>query len=401
MNEKIAMGFHTCIDYELIWNIKIIKDQIEKFDIHKKDLNMDMEALSERDIWIISLAHLKAGIGCEIIPQRNELCEKFAKHFRYKITLGGTSTRAAIAVSHLHCPSLIQTSCYNKYVRKLLPKNIRLVPGIKEDETIYPHVVLQCNSGVRIKANDIDFITPRENRILISCDKYSLELPVLEKEFGREIRECKVFLSGSFTEISDFEILKDRIEKTYNLLSYLPKDAIVVMEDGHYIKEKFRDYIHNRLSDCIDILSMNEDELQKYVGHRINIMECDEVVDAVKYVYEKVKIKNILIHSAAWAIVYGKNASKLYSSLEGGITMAATRFRKGDEFDMEDYLYTKTIKNKIDSEIFCMELQKKYGDKICCLPSKDMSFVKKPTVVGLGDAFVGGLLPELLKINQM
>ncbi|MFC2282962.1 MAG: ADP-dependent glucokinase/phosphofructokinase, partial [Lachnoanaerobaculum saburreum] len=264
MNEKIAMGFHTCVDYELLWNTSIVEEQIKRFDIHDKELKLDIDILSERDIWIVSLAHLKEGIGCEVIPKTEMQSKEFAKHFEYKITLGGTSTRAAIAISRLGYPSLIQTSCYNEYVRKLLPNCVRAIPGVKDKEIVYPHIVLQCAGGVRVKANDIDFTTPRENRILISYDEDSLNLAVLEDEFGNEIRGCEAFLLGSFTEILDFEILKDRIKKTYNILSYLSDKAVVVMEDGCYTKEEFRKYIHNSLSDRIDILSMNEDELQKY-----------------------------------------------------------------------------------------------------------------------------------------
>ena len=396
MNEKIAMGFHTCVDYELVWNENIVEEQIRKHNIHNKDLEMNIDILSERDIWIASIAHLKEGIGCEVIPKTEKLSKEFAMHFEYKITLGGTATRAAIAISKLGYPSLIQTSCYNEHVRKLLPENIRAIPGIKGKEIVYPHIVLQCAGGIRIKANDIDFITPRENRILISYDEDSLNLPVLEKEFGNEIKECEVFLLGSFTEIMDFDILKDRIEKTYNMLSYLPEDAIVVMEDGCYLKEEFRHYIHSKLSTRANILSMNEDELQSYIGYRINIMDVDEVMNGIKYIYNKTGIKNILIHSAAWVIAYGENAKKLKPALDSGIAMSATRFRKGDDFNKEDYAYTGSISNKTEGEKFCKKLEQEYGEYICCVPCKDLSFVKHPTVVGLGDAFVGGLVLGLL-----
>ena len=29
MDEKIAMGFHTCVDYELIWDRNVIEEQIK------------------------------------------------------------------------------------------------------------------------------------------------------------------------------------------------------------------------------------------------------------------------------------------------------------------------------------------------------------------------------------
>lgn len=400
MNERIALGFHTCVDYELVWDVKVVEDQIKKFDIHAEDLKMDIDVNSERDIWIRSLAHLQAGVGCEMVPNTSEICVDFAEHFKYDVTLGGTPTRAAIILDRLGYPSLLQTSCYNEHVKRLMPQSVRALPGTSADHEIYPHVVFQCSGGIRIHANDIDFVTPRENRILISRDEDSLNMPVLDKEFGNMIKESEVFLLGSFTEILDFEILKDRMEKTSNMLSYLPQDAFVVMEDGCYIKPEFRIYVHEQLAKQINLLSMNEDELQQYVGKKISILDPDEVMDAVKYVYKNVGIKNILVHSAAWALIYGEEAEKLIESLEGGVTMAATRFRIGDRFTPKDYEQTKHIKDKEDSETFCKHLSELYGNMICCIPCKDLSYVKNPTVVGLGDSFAGGLLPGLLKINR-
>ena len=47
MNEKIALGFHTCVDYELVWDSRVMEEQIEKFDIHADELKMDIEVDSE------------------------------------------------------------------------------------------------------------------------------------------------------------------------------------------------------------------------------------------------------------------------------------------------------------------------------------------------------------------
>lgn len=397
MKERIALGFHTCVDYELVWDTGIIERQIRAFDIHADELKMDIEADSERAVWIISLAHLKAGIGCEILPDMSETCVEFSNHFDYKITLGGTPTRAAIILDRMGYPSLLQTSCYNEHVKRMMPAKVRVLPGVDaEHEEIYPHIILQCAGGVRIQANDIDFITPRENRILISRDEYSLNMPILDDAFGEMIRECKVFLLGSFTEIMDFDVLKDRMKKTKNLLSYLPKNATIVMEDGCYIKSEFRHYVHQQLAPQLDLISMNEDELQQYIEKKIEILNPQAVKEAIEYVYKKIGMKRIIIHSAAWALVYGEQVDAWKIPLESGVIMAATRFRKGDHFTVDDYEQTKELPDKKDSVIFCKQIKDIIGDKIYCIPCKDLSFVKNPTVVGLGDSFAGGLLLGLL-----
>jgi len=402
MKERIALGFHTCVDYELEWSTQVVEAQIKALNIHADELKMDMAVDSERAIWLVSLAHLQAGIGCEIIPDISELCVDFANHFEYEVTLGGTPTRAAIVLDRLGYPSMLQTSCYNKHVERLMPASVRVLPGGSADYSrIFPHVVLQCSGGVRIQANDIDFVTPRENRILISRDVDSLNMPVLVEEYGKMISECEIFLLGSFTQILDSEILKDRMEKTKRLLSHLPGDAIVVMEDGCYIKKEFRHYVHRQLAPQINMLSMNEDELQQYIETAIDILDPEAVKKAVEYVYNNTGIKKILVHSEAWALVYGEDADSMRTSLDGGVMMSATRFRMGDDFTPGDYAQTKDIPDKADSAVFCERMGEILGDKICCIPCKDLSYVKNPTVVGLGDAFAGGLLPGLLKENRV
>ncbi|MGB8453654.1 MAG: ADP-dependent glucokinase/phosphofructokinase [Anaerocolumna sp.] len=401
MNERIALGFHTCVDYELIWDIRVVERQILAFDIHADELKMDIDVDSERAIWIMSLAHLQAGIGCEIIPDMSEMCVEFSNHFNYKVTMGGTPTRAAIILERLGYSSILQTSCYNEHVERMMPEKVRILPGTDKDNTkIYPHVVLQCPGGVRIHANDIDFVTPRENRILISRDEDSLNMPILDETFGKMITECEVFLLGSFTEIIDFDVLKDRMEKLKRLLSYLPNDAIIVMEDGGYIKSEFRRYVHQQLAPQIDIVSMNEDELQQYIGKKIDILNPEAVNEALEYIYEKIGIKRIIIHSSAWALVYGEKVDDIKASLEGGVIMAATRFRIGDDFTVEDYVQTKELADKKDSIIFCKRIKEILGNRIYGIPCKDLSYIENPTVVGLGDSFVGGLLPGLLKENR-
>lgn len=401
MGEKIAMGFHTCVDYELVWDTHVVEEQIRAFDIHADELKLDTEVDSERAIWIVMLAHLKEGIGGEMVPDTSEACEQFASHFEYAITMGGTPTRAAIVLDRLGYHTTLQTSCYNEHVKRLMPARVCVLPGVEPGhDKVYPHVVLQCRGGVRIHANDIDFVTPRENRLMVSRDADSLNMPILPEEFGKMIEDAEVFLLGCFSEIIDSDILKSCMEKTRALFSHLPEDALVLAEDGCYVKKDFRYYVHEQLASVIDILSMNEDELQEYIGKKINILDSEAVKEAVEFVHKNSGIPTILVHSAAWALAYGEKAQSMHKSLEGGVAMAATRFRLGDDFTPEDYEETKNMAGRADSIIFCEKMEEMLGERICCIPCKDLSYVEHPTVVGLGDSFAGGLLPGLLKENR-
>lgn len=401
MGERIAMGFHTCVDYELIWDTQVVEEQIKAFDIHAEELRMDMEMDSERSVWIACLAHLKEGIGGEMVPDTTKICEEFASHFTYVVTLGGTPTRAAIILDRLGYDTALQTSCYNEQVKRLMPARVRVLSGVDAaHDRIYPHVVLQCRGGVRIHANDIDFVTPRENRLMVSRDINSLQMPILPDQFGKMIVDAEVFLLGCFSEVIELDVLKDCMEKTKALLSYLPQDACIVLEDGCYVKKDFRYYVHSQLADTVHVLSMNEDELQQYIGKRIDIFDPEAVKDTVKYVSERSGIQTILVHSAAWVLAYGELAQSMHNALKGGMQTASTRFRMGDALTRKDYEETENIPDRADSIAFCNKIKEIWSEQLCCIPCKDLSYVENPTVVGLGDSFVGGLLPGLLKENR-
>ena len=402
MGEKIALGFHTCVDFELTWNVQVLEQMIRELDIRNAEITSGhIPADSERRLLISCLWHMKHGMGCELIPDTNQICLDFANRFRYRVTIGGTATRAAIAVSKIGYDSTIQLCCFNKYMKELLPKEIHYMVGVKRTrDEIYPHVILSYPGGVPIRANDIDFTTPRENRVMFSRDIDSLHMEI-SPDYADMIQDAEVFLLSCFSEILEKDVLKDRMDRTLKLLKALPGDTIVVMEDGCYIRKDFRIYVHEALRGAVDILSMNEDELQEYIGRRIDILDVDQVLGAVKEVYEKVRVPTLLVHSGAWALACGKDAGKYEHALEGGITMASARFRCGDNFGRKEYEETGRLAAKRESTIFSRKIKEKAGEYICCLPSKDLSFVENPTVVGLGDFFAGGLLPCLTKDQRL
>ena len=59
MGEKIAMGFHTCVDYELAWDTAVVEEQIRAYGIRSGELEVKTEADSERMYDKISQAEKK------------------------------------------------------------------------------------------------------------------------------------------------------------------------------------------------------------------------------------------------------------------------------------------------------------------------------------------------------
>jgi ADP-dependent phosphofructokinase/glucokinase len=395
MGTKIAMGFHSAVDFELQWNAGVIEALITKHDIKENELPTDFPVATERDMVVVILTHLKEGTGGEYIPETNKLCKDFASYFTFRRTIGGTATRAAIALSKIGYETDLSMCCYNDVIRILLPPQIHQFPNTGLDEEIYPHVILSYPGGARIRANGIDITTPRENRIMFSNDEAAIRMEV-SKEFSQVMSKTEVFLLGCFSEVLDAEILKDRIEKTAYLLEHLSPHAWAVLEDGCYINKDFRYYVHDCLRKRLDVLSMNEDELQEYIGGKIDILDVGAVRNALSYVHKKAGIPVLVVHSAYWALAYGAKPERLEKALLGGICLSATRFCHGDAFGVSEYESTQALPEKEEGVSFCREMSKESGGRIVCFPAKDLRFVKNPTVVGLGDFFAGGLLPGLL-----
>ena len=95
MGEKIALGFHTCVDYELKWNTGVVEERIKAFDIHEDELKIDVDVKTERDIWISCLAHLKEGMGGEMVPDTPKAVVDFRGTFRVCDYTGGNSDQSS------------------------------------------------------------------------------------------------------------------------------------------------------------------------------------------------------------------------------------------------------------------------------------------------------------------
>lgn len=393
MGEKIAMGFHATVDYELEWDADKFISLVRGYQIRDDELDAELHPDSERNMLRIALAHMREGSGAEFTPETNELCTRFAKHFACRQTLGGTAMRAALAISRLGYGTELSVCCYNRLVRAGIPSNVHCFSNIGEGcEAVYPHVVLTYPSGVRIKANDIDFVTPRENRILFSNDEEAKAMAV-SQEFLPHMSDAKVFLLGCFSEVLDFRVLKQRMAETRELLNKRNSDTLLVMEDGCYIQKSFRAYVHKELMKCRpDILSMNEDELQEYVGKRFDILDAGLVLDALERCQNGIGVPLLIVHSSKWVLAYGADAGKVRQGLETGICVSSMHFCYGNACGREELRMVSAMGVRREGAVFCKKITELAGTRVCAIPTKDLSGVRNPTVVGLGDCFAAGLV---------
>jgi ADP-dependent phosphofructokinase/glucokinase len=98
LGEQIILGLGNNIDYEIVWNSQVIESLIVEYGINSSEIGTDIPISSTREIVISILGFLKSGTGGERFVTSLDIILDFARLFHKKITMGGTSLRAAIAM---------------------------------------------------------------------------------------------------------------------------------------------------------------------------------------------------------------------------------------------------------------------------------------------------------------
>ncbi|HWQ77183.1 MAG TPA: ADP-dependent glucokinase/phosphofructokinase [Anaerovoracaceae bacterium] len=394
MKEKIILGLGNNIDYEIIWNAKVLEDLIIRYDIRDIEISAGIEINSERDLVVSILGFLKTGTGGERFVSSPDIIEKFAGYFKYKITMGGTSVRAAAAMRKLGYISALHLVTVNDHVRRLIPKGCPYVCSAKED-SLYPHLIVQFVRGASVSAGSIDIHAGRSNRIIYVNDKDSVEM-TLNEDFADLVKDAEVLLISGFNAMRDKTLLGERLQTLLKIMSALPEDAYVFFEDACFHDASLSKQVRDALMERIDIYSLNEDELQDHLGRKPDLLDPGGMAAALADIRRLIPVPVIVVHTGCWALAYGKDALLFEKALKGGITMAGARFRFGDDFTAVDYFETEKSDLQKEGEVFADGINRMLGEEVCCLACIQAEEINA-TTVGLGDAFVGGFLPALIK----
>jgi ADP-dependent phosphofructokinase/glucokinase len=216
----------------------------------------------------------------------------------------------------------------------------------------------------------------------------------LNEDFSKFCPDAKVFLISGFNAMQSAVLLETRIESLLRIMRWLPKEAVVYYEDGGFYDDQLRAVVRHGLEEKIDIHGMNEDELQGYLGRKVDLLDEAQVSSALRDILGLIGTRSVVVHTRYWAAACGRNAASLESALAGGIALATTRFRFGDDFTQENYRNTSSLPDEAEGAAFSARLRVIMPDAMC-VPSK-MVHEKRVTTIGLGDAFVGGFLAALL-----
>lgn len=393
MKPQIALGLGNNIDYEIVWNSRVMEELVHRYGIRTSELSTTIDINSERDLVISILSFMQAGSGGERFVASSDLIEDFAQRFDKKISLGGTSVRAAIAMRKLGYTSALHLVTINEHVRRLIPHDSPYVCSNTE-ESSYPHLIVQFNKDDCVCAGDINIRATRANRIIYHNDHDNIVMK-LNEDFADLITEAKIFLISGFNAMQSEELLLDRLATLLRIMQKLPNDAQVFFEDAAYYNPHFIKLILARLAGRISIYSLNEDEFQTHLGRKLDLLDAAQISEALAALHKLITVPIIVVHSMYWALAYGESAGRVAKALKGGVTMATTRFRFGDDFTVEDYRQIESLPPNPEGATFSAEIGRLLGAKVHCVPVAQVD-QQNGTTVGLGDAFVGGFLPALL-----
>ena len=393
---RVLLGLGGCVDYEVTLTAGVLEKLIIEYGVAAADLTSPAVAVTgERDLLVSILRYVARGGGGEHYVASAPALSAFANRFPHRETLGGTSVRAGILMSRLGVPSTLHLVSVNDTFRRLLPADTEYVNSGVED-TFYPHLIVQYDRGLRLRAGDIDLTAPSPNRLIYVNDPANGDL-LLTDDLGDRLGRAAVFLISGFNAMRDEGELGARLALLREHMRRLPPDAVTYFEDAAYHEPAFSRRVREALLDRIDVYGLNEDELQSYLGRPVDLLDAAAVADALTAVHALIPAPALVLHTKYWALAFG--AGRYADALDTGTVMAATRYRHGDDFTGHDVDRLRRLPRRPESVAFAAALRSRLGDAVDCVPGFALD-VENPTTVGLGDTFVGGFLAEIARKGQ-
>jgi hypothetical protein len=394
---RVLLGLGGCVDYELKLTADVLEQLVADYGIVAAELTSPATVTSERDLVVSILGYVARGGGGEHFVASAPALETFAGRFPHRATLGGTSVRAGILMSRLGVPSTLHLVSVNDTVRRLLPPDGDYISSGVED-TLYPHLIVQYDQGLRIRAGDIDITAPFPNRLIYVNDPANGAM-LLTASLGDRLGTAEVFLISGFNAMRDPAQLDERLAALRVHMRRLPAAAVTYFEDAAYHEPEFSRRVRDALIDAIDVYGLNEDEMQAYLGRTVDLLSAREVADALTALCALIPVPVLVLHTKYWAVAVGERAGSFTDALDTGTVMAATRYCHGDDFTDDDVERLRRQERRPESVAFAAALHRRMGDVVSCVPGFALD-VENPTTVGLGDTFVGGFLTALARRGE-
>lgn len=129
MSGRIVLGLGGTVDHELVWDAAVLQRLVDGHGIALAELEdgPGSEARSGRELVLDVLRSMRRGVGCEVFVRDRADLFAFDACFSYRVTLGGTCVRAALALSRIGVGSTVHLVSMSEEVRRLLPAEVEWV----------------------------------------------------------------------------------------------------------------------------------------------------------------------------------------------------------------------------------------------------------------------------------
>jgi ADP-dependent phosphofructokinase/glucokinase len=390
----VVLGLGGTVDYEIAWSSATVSHLAATYEIRPDELSTPEVIASERDLVRSILSFVTTGGGGEHFVASSETIETLAARFDRQIALGGTCVRAALAMNILGVPTTVHLVSIDDQVRRRLPADVSYVCSAEHDSTD-PHLIVQFPEGARIRTDHLDIRVPRANRLIYVHDVPNREMR-LSDELGTVLSSAQYFLVSGFNSMQDPSTLDRRLDELTAHMRDLPLGATVMYEDAAFHRPEFSRRVRERLAAEVDVYSMNEDELQGHLGRDVDLVDPDSVAAALHDLRAVVPARTVVVHTARWSLAFGDEAESYRPALTGGVAAAGARYVCGDGFTDDDSRDVLATPAHVAGAAFAGKLEALMDDGVCCVPGLDLR-TATPTIVGLGDTFVGGFLAALAR----
>jgi ADP-dependent phosphofructokinase/glucokinase len=405
-----VFGYTSDLDVILKWDTKIFNRILSQY-LKEEPLAQEGEKIgSMQDFARIVSYYAIKGLGGEVDISNIDVCKYLESNFETTFALGGTCAQGAAAMNAVGFPVVAHITDKSREVCNIInSSNFYLIGdngpvAINELSTRdipVRHMILQYSKGDIIVANGIEYVVPESNRVIIDYDTIHKYVPI-ERNFlnycEKNAEKLYSYNISGFNAIIDPDIMMEKLDmliKHYNIIKSKNPNCILYFESAHYINSKCKMMIFDKLTEHIDILGMNEEELVDLtgqLGYKTNKEDLKSVVEGLEILTEKYRMNGIVMHTKDYSMYYGNEFSGV--NIEKGLTlgniMSGTRARTGRYGSYKDCLESLSLDLSPIGINFACQLSKMSIKKSAHLiPSR---YMEHPNcTIGLGDTFTAGM----------
>lgn len=349
------------------------------------------------------------GIGGEADIENTKLLQDC---FLASPGMGGTAVQAALALAQTDCPSIVHLTDDSKEVCNLLNSpyvytisqkgeliHTDKVVQTKEQEV---HGIIQFKKGDIVALGQQKIEIPCSNRLIITKITVNEFVPFSKPYFKwieQNARQVSSNVLSSFNALLDPEVLKEHLDYVKEHVEKYRRgnpDGIVFFEDAHYHDYTVRKLCLETVYSCVDIVSLNEEELKytlkEMYNFDVDISDIISCIEGARFIREKFGIrKGVIIHTKDYSMYVGE---RLKVDIEAGLmygNMLATAKAQngwyGTKEQIQEVLSLSLSPKGVEN--YKTVLAGKYAGEVTLVPSK---YIDRPKyTIGLGDSFVGGV----------